>query len=651
MTEVRLERRDQILLWGLIALGVVLRLAALDARPIHHDESIHIYYSAVFADDPANRYYQYNPVTHGPLLYNMWSFFFEMLGVSVTTARLPMALMGCLFVFLPYLFRAYLSPAVLLLATAFVSLSPTLVYWSRFFRHDILVLCTVLGMVLVLWRAPPRLKPLLFIPLFLLQFCIKENAYVTAAILLGYLLFEFGFVKLARSQIRPLLSYLFSSIRTYRWEALCGLFLGVFLFWYLFTGGFRHFGDSKSQFEFFVGPILDGLYRESLQYWLEQHGKERIAGPFLFHSYNMLWYEFPLVIGFFAYLFDFFRRASAEVKLAGLILVFLLFGAVVAHQHIEVRDVAVWKFFHLKSVPDVVGCIALLVIPVLVTYQHLRDGNRPLAFFGYLFFSHYFTYSYLGEKVPWLGLYVLIPAIIYLTAYLQDRAELREAFSDGSINLSSLFRFLSILFGFLALVFFADTLEWDYDCWALFILFSLFTFCWLAARYLLPKMRAPLFALFFWAIVLFQLRIALIASFAHAGVGKETFSQVHTSQEYHRVINGVREEVLSIKGGEERRALVLGDASWPTHAYLYGVPGFSFNAKKSEWTNFHYLFVNDMPKEEEVLEQFNIVRIPLREWWVPDHDKMGFSEYLRYVWTHEPPNPTGYSYVYYGERK
>src|SRR5258707_15898200 len=72
---------------ALVLAAFVLRLLWLGARPLHHDESIHAYYSwRILTVGPSD--YHYDPVYHGPALYYLTAMFEALLGPSDISARM-----------------------------------------------------------------------------------------------------------------------------------------------------------------------------------------------------------------------------------------------------------------------------------------------------------------------------------------------------------------------------------------------------------------------------------------------------------------------------------------------------------------------------------------------------------------------------------
>jgi hypothetical protein len=65
----RARTPDQWFFFGMFILAAVLRFWGLADKPLHHDESLHAYYSWQFLLNPAN--YQYNPLLHGPFQFHV----------------------------------------------------------------------------------------------------------------------------------------------------------------------------------------------------------------------------------------------------------------------------------------------------------------------------------------------------------------------------------------------------------------------------------------------------------------------------------------------------------------------------------------------------------------------------------------------------
>ena len=180
---------------GLIAaimlVALILRLWDLDGRAVHHDESIHMKFSWDLFQNLNN--YDHSPTYHGPFEIFGTAAIFRIFGDSDFTGRLLPALFGTALVGLPFFMRGMLGRTGVFIAAAFLALSPTLWYFSRFARNDIYIAVYTLGMAIIMWRYLKEQKQsyLFGIPLLLmLGFATKEVTFITTAIFLVYLEFR-----------------------------------------------------------------------------------------------------------------------------------------------------------------------------------------------------------------------------------------------------------------------------------------------------------------------------------------------------------------------------------------------------------------------------------------------------------------------------
>jgi predicted membrane-bound mannosyltransferase len=147
---VRQPRRRR-LTWEGVAYLVLLAAAALTrfwdlgGRALHHDESLHAYYSWLFATGGD---YTHDPLMHGPFLFHANALVYLLFGDSDASSRYMPALFGTVLVGLPYLLRGsrFLGRYGALAASCLFLISPGFLYYSRYIRHD---LYTVVGSLLL----------------------------------------------------------------------------------------------------------------------------------------------------------------------------------------------------------------------------------------------------------------------------------------------------------------------------------------------------------------------------------------------------------------------------------------------------------------------------------------------------------------------
>ena len=120
---------------GLALLAVFSRFWNLGARVMSYDESLHVYYSWLLSQGGE---YAHNPMMHGPLVFELSAVLERLLGANDFTVRLLPALAGIAVVIgAPLLLRPWLGKKGALAAGAMLLISPYVLYFSRYNRHDI----------------------------------------------------------------------------------------------------------------------------------------------------------------------------------------------------------------------------------------------------------------------------------------------------------------------------------------------------------------------------------------------------------------------------------------------------------------------------------------------------------------------------------
>lgn len=396
--------------WFLLLLiiipGIILRFYDLDVRALHHDESLHGYYSYLFFKDPDVHFYKYNPLLHGPLLYHTLPFFYWIFDVSKFVMRMPVAIISSVLLFTPIFFRDKLKFSTILIITSLLAFSPSILYWSRFIRHDFFV---ILGLVIILigyFIQPPFWKAPLIGLGSAIHFCTKENFFVHFALLIGFIIFEHGFKYFFKptheSILEKTIDYIIKNIPAF----LIGIAIFSLISTYFYTYGFQYWDG-----------IIDATYRKSIVYWFNQHQTERIGGPFSYLFILLTIYDSWLLVFLFVHLILFYRSQNWLVN-TGFLMTFLL--SFIAYFMFE-KQMFLYPFLKdilkVKTHLDFWIYFPLIYHSVAVTAHFLKNEQYSLAVSGYLFFATFFTYSYLGEKVPWLGLYPLIIGVFFFSLH------------------------------------------------------------------------------------------------------------------------------------------------------------------------------------------------------------------------------------------
>jgi uncharacterized protein (TIGR03663 family) len=151
-----MNRRVGLGLLLIIAGALALRCPELAVRPMHNDE-------AVNADKLKGLWergrYRYDPNEHhGPTLYYATLPFVWFSGahdyqhLSEVTLRAVSVFFGAALIGLLWLLRDGLGPAATLIAGALTALSPAMVFYSRYFIHETLLVCFTLLVIVAGWR-------------------------------------------------------------------------------------------------------------------------------------------------------------------------------------------------------------------------------------------------------------------------------------------------------------------------------------------------------------------------------------------------------------------------------------------------------------------------------------------------------------------
>jgi len=618
------------IIFTLFIVGLALRFFELDLRPVHHDESLHGTYSRYNAVNPEIQYYKYDPMLHGPLLYTVTAWVFELFGISTFALRAVNATLGSLLVAAPLLFGRLLSPAAIIALSAIFAFSPSLLYWSRFAHHDYLVLAAYLmfGIGVFLLRSGGGI--LLCCLSIALQYSIKANVFVFIAQLVGFLVYEFLIAR-ARGEA----SYLWklgNNLKKRSSELLLGLASGALVFVALFSANFRY-----------PEGILDGLYRKVFPYWLNQHKIQRLDGPFSYHLFTLSLYELPIVLVFIWALARELKLLKSAHKL---ILAAVTAASLVAAILIPSEAYQGWLKAHLKvsSWFDLCVCFVFATLAVILPLHHRIRREHELSFFAYFATATLWTYSFLGEKVPWLSIYPLLAIILY-TVLLLDRRDFLSILVNREILWTKFLRFF--LAGVISLVVVSvletmiradvdllSRLQVSIIAWSALSIAILFT---IEQFVRIKPVRLWIPVALLGGIL--SLHSAILTNYHYAGDPNELLAQVHTTKPMHRALTEMKTSLSNPLNVIDKRVLVAGNSVWPATWYLRDEPGYAFEAPVEDYDSFDTIILNENGTQEP--EQMLSKLIPLQSWWVPDYSRMRIRDILGYYFNHKPWNPTG----------
>jgi predicted membrane-bound mannosyltransferase len=456
----------------ILLVAFVTRFWDLGARALHHDESLHSYYSWLYATGAG---YVHDSMMHGPFLFHANALIYLVFGATDATSRYMPALFGVALVGLPYLLR---GPRLFgrwgaLLASLFLLISPSILYYSRFIRHDIYTATgsLLLFICIVRYLEQPARRWLVIGGIttgFL--FSNHEICYAIFAIFLAFL-----YVAYLRERVThaPGSTWRFAAplIGIHLIAAFSALALLVLLPkenrsrimaipWDV-TGSDAPQPTGANQMHYYKGLITDPLVIGLLLIavalvagviWLLSRTPREVetpAGPVV-NSVRHAWNDpnglaaavgagLAIAVALFTSLFSNFLNGLATATFAtnGTLLYWL-------GQHDVRRGAEPW-FYFLVLMPqyELIGffiggvAAAIIVVKALLALRPGHADQMPslmrlllVAWFAGMFA----VLSWAGEKMPWLVIHLALPAILLAALILGDAiARLRAGATAGRL--------------------------------------------------------------------------------------------------------------------------------------------------------------------------------------------------------------------------
>jgi len=357
----------------ILLTAIILRFSQLDLKLLHHDEAIHSWFSYELLTKGA---WMYDPSYHGPFLYYVTAGLFSLFGDSDLVARLLPALFGTLLIPLVYyIYRlGYIDKKQTIIAVLFIAISPDMVYFSRFLRHDIFMLFfTLLLLVAMLYyfeRGQTRFVIIAAIAIAGALSCKEEMPII---LLIFFSFFAFAIWKKK-----------FTLPDGWKIDLGIGLIIVAGIMCALYTG----FGNHP---ETVIGQNFQinttGWYM-AIEHWTAMHNQQRLGGPYYFYIPLDLLYELPIFI----------LAVIGTMQFLIKDLNFTLFIARIKN----------WRITRKFSLPtDQLAAVSLQQLKSLYTGYSKSD-----EFFRFCIYWMILTmafYAYVGEKVPWLLIHQLLP--------------------------------------------------------------------------------------------------------------------------------------------------------------------------------------------------------------------------------------------------
>ncbi|GHO91738.1 hypothetical protein KSF_017860 [Reticulibacter mediterranei] len=461
--------REQWIGWlpflAVVLFGAILRFWGLGDKPLHHDESLHAYFSLQLMHNmenwigcfaPGASCYHYDPLLHGPFQFHAIAFVYKISqilgapdhGVNTTTVRIAAATLGSLLVGLPYFLRDYLGRIGAWLACFLLAISPSMVYFSRFAREDIYMAFFTLWLVVSVARyiRDRQMKWLIMAAVaFALSYATKEATFLTVAVFGSFFaavaVWELGLRWPLREKVTSDAAFVQYLPRTFAPVALLGLLIvgglcaKVFFAWLHDTSIYiTKDAANTAQADAYVANlksvtvaivpwigillgafVLFVLVREMMGK-LPPPGRHGLSlrvdperQPLLDAVVTMQWthWFFALLCGWavflvlFTVLFTNIRGGIGDGIWQGL------------YYWLQQQQVArggqPW-YYYLLLIPlyEQIG----LVFGLVGVVRCLLRPTRFRLFLVYWFVGNVFIYSWAAEKMPWLMIHLTMPMMV-----------------------------------------------------------------------------------------------------------------------------------------------------------------------------------------------------------------------------------------------
>jgi|TARA_B100001964_G_C14255780_1_gene612374 uncharacterized protein (TIGR03663 family) len=626
---------------GLVLVALAMRLYDLGGRAVHHDESLHGYFAYQLFNGGG---YDHNPLMHGMFQFQLIATSFFLVGDSEFSLRLPMALFGTGLVLIPLLLKPRIGQIGALIAGGLLAFSPSILYYSRFARNDIFMAVFALALVGVMWRyIDEGRNRWLYIGAVLvgIGFVTKETQYIVIALLGAYLvtqvwrelrdwlyarrsLHEFSprasFLVLLFALTLPLVaagtaifqntlgvtlaaedgtpgvptgspvgagwnvaigisaSFLATSLIT-GWYWNRRVFLGAFgAFALVFVLLFANFGSNPA-------GVGTGAW-QSLGYWLAQQDVARGNQPWYYYFMVGTIYEFlPFGVAVATAIYYGFKSGIRPWILLALVTagMVVLANNSLSFERGIIKDVE-------QDVLTYVGKVALIVVyGSFIALPFTLKTSKFTQFLMFWSIGTFIAYTQAGEKMPWLTVNVVLPAIVLAANTLNNivmSIDWRKAWrSQAGMALVGVPVFYIMLWK----IVFHDLGEGTRQfasAWAILAILGLLLLALQVLASRIGRSQALGIAGLITVVIMFgfTFRAGWVASFENGDIPREMLVYTQTSPDIHNLAKEI-EQTAQLTGdrSELKIAIDIRDAySWPWQWYLRRYTQVTYNDHSSD---------------------------------------------------------------------
>jgi uncharacterized protein (TIGR03663 family) len=199
-----------------------------------------------------------------------------------------------------------------------------------------------------------------------------------------------------------------------KYGIISGFLIAGLVYMVIFTNLFR---EPQTPF---------AVYRETFEYWLAEHKKQRLKGPFHYYLVILALYHLPALLLVLGATFwrpmesqrgrSIWRIASVALLAAGCLSWFFDWPALDA-DHLDAT-------LHMTSRLHVVIALWVVFVAPWAAWSRYRAGRPLHGAIALWALMSFFIYSYAGEKAPWVVVHITLPLLLWAAfelQYLLDR--------------------------------------------------------------------------------------------------------------------------------------------------------------------------------------------------------------------------------------
>lgn len=664
---------ETVLYGVLAALAIVTRFWDLSSRAQHHDESLHAYFSWLYI---AGSGYTHDPLMHGPTLFHANALAYILFGDNDYTSRIWPALLGVVLVLMPALLR---GPQLLgrwgaLSCSTLLLFSPTILYYTRYIRHDPFVLVTTLAIVIAALRyleRPERRWVVVVGIMSGLLFATMEVSFIIAFVVVTFVvgvvtwqvskvafgvIIATGIALLAIWMTLPALGA--PGLPPIPWEDPS-------------TANIRQFAFDLAVHPIFLASLgtailgligflgaLDRARDRAAGRWLDTVlaplPRPSTAGALyaLLRDRRSLWVSIVLglaaVVALFTSMFtNMFGLASGTVGALGYWL----------GQHGVQRGDQPWFYYLLMLVQYEFIGVLLFPVAVFLTFRRLVPALRagePVGgrtylrgFVIYWALLNLAVFSWAGEKMPWLTVHMSLPLAILAASVIGSGIErVEQAANDGRLPAGAIWLACLGLPALSATSFllwsWGSAGDWERrandltrslrpeiadNSYLLYLpLLGLAALCVFVLMRIGIRFGVPVIGLVLVAVTLLaQMHVSLRMTYASGDVPVDMLIYVQTSPDVARSVEEIGLLSRMLTGGKDMPIAYDSGTSWPMQWYLRDYPNRRFfGSTLSSPPDAPIVLIStdslfNNPENSDMLLGYTHTEYAMR-WWFPEDE-------------------------------